>query len=208
MKVQQLFEAAEKTEQIIWDLSELEGKKMNREKAINFVAKLPYVTRNSPKGSIFEVKKNVKFNMAKLIKLLNAMDPSISAHKWSGSTRKFDIDFNFEHPVAGKILYVPPTIEDYKKMSKEERAVAEKKFGEMIVDLKNKEREKRGGKGPVGWFLSRTATDWFGDILGEFLEGPSKGDYFKVTSRAKDLNVGDIIEVIHEPTYGRVEVKK
>lgn len=209
MKVQQLFEA-DKPEEIVWDLSELEGKKMNREKAIKFVAKLPHVENNAPNKSIFEVKKGVKFNMAKLIKLLNAMDPSISAYKWPGSTRKFHLDFNYNHPVKGKILYSPPTHDEFMALTKEQREDAKKKVNELTTELHAKEKAAlKSDKASAGWYMTHNANDWFTDLICQFVEGPSKGRYFKVGKPYKsDLKIGDEIEVTYDPTYGRVKVKK
>lgn len=146
--------------------------------------------------------------MTKLIKLLNEMDPSIKAEKWS--TRKFHVSYNYDHPVAGKILYAPSSHAEYMKMSKEDISDSEEEYSKLIISLRNKERDKLSDKGAAGWYMDHGGSNWRTDFVGEFTEGPTKGRYFCVNAFAKksNLSVGDEVKVTFEPTYGRVKLER
>lgn len=183
----------------VWDVSELQGKNLDWEKCRKFLDKLPQLEKTS--WISYSVKPGIKFNMVKLIRLLDGMHPSISAHKIPGKSRAFMVDFNEDYPVEGKVVFAPKL----GKKTPEERAKQDEEFTKKCDEL----RSAKKAKGiQWGWYMDRaTMNGSFMTILGEFLEGPNKGRPFACQyNPSKQISVGDVIKVKAGSTYGGVRM--
>lgn len=197
MAIKHRVQAAGTPEEQVWDLSELQGKKLDWEGARKFLDKLPQLEKKS--WISYVVKPGIKFNMAKLISLLNAMHPSIEAHKWPGKSREFMVDFNENYPVEGKVVFAPKL----GKKTPEERKKQDEEFAKKCEELRNAKKAKGI---QWGWYMDKTTMNGaFMTILGEFLEGPNKGRPFACQyNPSKQIKVGEVIKVKAGSTYGDV----
>lgn len=175
-------------------LTDLKGKKMDWKELNAFLAtqtnflETPHVNQTS-----YIIKADSGLKRGPLMTALKkvADDTCRVANGTKGNA--FIVDFNFDTPVKGKILFDQTS--DKEQIAKNTQSALKK--------------SKVSG-GAKGYFLRNNGTGIPQyNAIGVFTEGPMEGEPFNVEISGKaTFKKGDIVSVTHEPTYGKVYLAK
>jgi len=192
MKVLEIL--SEATKEVPAILANLKGKKLGYEEAREYLqGYADVVDQPHENKEIFRFKKDTAgFTFARLVSALEkGTDGTVRVYKHRAN--EVAIGWNYNTPAKAKVLYDQTDDKD-------------------VIEKNLKQAKSRStGKGiSKGYFVKTTVTPTSSLLVGQFLEGPHKGDTFAVNWLPRrgpaNLKKGATINVKFESTYGTVEV--
>lgn len=176
-------------------LDDIKGKTFSYAELLDYLKKQDALENPYPNKTIFKLKKDAGFTMARLLTALKkAGDKTVWVRKYR--TNEIMIDYDLDVPVEGVIMF--------------DQTADKEEASEQWKKAKSSAKGTAGGK---GWFC-KSGGMARSQLVGKFLTGPYKDDWF-VTDyfEGKDIwkKKGDKVKVlIHggETVYGNVSIVK